>query len=479
MTSGRTRPLDHAPSRQPRPSVSVPMQPLPWIRLFVIAGLLMTPSPVVNRAKAAPPDALPVIPGAAGFGMDTPAGRGGEVLRVTTLADSGPGSLRAALEVKGPRVIVFEVSGTIATTRHFVIREPFVTVAGQTAPSPGITIRGAGLFILTHDVLVQHLRIRPGGAPEGPAFRNRDAITIGATSGQSTYNVVVDHVSCSWATDETISTWAEHDTGGVHDVTIQYCLVSEGLATSLNPGGPHSMGILVGRASQRVGVVRNVMAYCSFRNPLIRDDVTDVVVLNNLVHMPRQWTTDKISIGSRGNADWPLRVAIVGNAYNPVPNPHNANFISFSDNCASDTRVYLADNLAPNATDDPWDPAVVHAGRRGAAAFRADTPPIWHDGLRPIAARAVEEHLIASAGARPADRDPVDARIFRMIRERTVQPEVTDLSQVGGYPKLAKNRRPLELPAQPHGDDDADGYTNLEEWLHAHAAAVEGRAREP
>src|SRR5690606_6707929 len=126
----------------------------------------------------------PVLPGLTGFGITTPAGRGGEVLRVTNLNASGPGSLRAAIETPGPRVIVFEVSGTISLTKNLYVREPFVTIAGQTAPSPGITIRGAGLFVLTHDVLVQHLRIRPGDALDGPRMDNRDAVAIGSAQDQ-------------------------------------------------------------------------------------------------------------------------------------------------------------------------------------------------------------------------------------------------------------------------------------------------------
>jgi hypothetical protein len=442
--------------------------------LFAASSLAATIPSLTSHAVDSSDRSLPVIPGATGFGVTTPAGRGGEVIRVTNLNESGPGSLRAALEASGARVVVFEVSGTIALSKNLYVRNPFITVAGQTAPSPGVTIRGAGLFILTHDVLVQHLRIRPGDDPEGPNPGNRDALAIGSPGEESTYNVVIDHVSCSWAIDETISTWGAVGSGGIRDVTIRYSLISEGLASPLHPSGPHSMGMLIGRESRRVALIGNIMAYNSFRNPLIRDDVTDVVVLNNLVHMSREWTTDKISIGSRGDADWPLRVSVVGNAYNPVPHAHNANFISFSDNVATDTRVFLADNLAPNSSADAWHPAVVHAGKRDVASLRADTPPIWPEGLKPMPAREVEAHLSALAGARPADRDPVDQRIFRMIRERTLQPDVTDVSKAGGYPDLAENHRPLELPKSPNADADGDGYTNLEEWLHAHAAVVEG-----
>jgi hypothetical protein len=108
---------------------------------------------------------LPVFPGAIGFGSTTVAGRGGQVLKVINLNPSGPGSLHAAVSASGPRVVVFEVSGTIRITSDMVIQNPYITIAGQTAPSPGILIRGAALTIATHDVLVQHIRVRAGDDP--------------------------------------------------------------------------------------------------------------------------------------------------------------------------------------------------------------------------------------------------------------------------------------------------------------------------
>jgi hypothetical protein len=110
-------------------------------------------------------DNLPVFPGAVGFGTTTYAGRGGQIIKVTNLNASGPGSLKTALETAGPRIIVFEVGGTIDWTDlgpHVTIRKPFVTIAGQTAPVPGINIKGSGIRFATHDVLIQHIRIRVG-----------------------------------------------------------------------------------------------------------------------------------------------------------------------------------------------------------------------------------------------------------------------------------------------------------------------------
>jgi hypothetical protein len=105
--------------------------------------------------------ALSVIPGATGFGIDTPAGRGGNIIRVTNLNSSGSGSFRAAIEASGPRIVIFEVSGTIIYEGRYKIKNPYITIAGQTAPSPGITLRASTLTVDTHDVLIQHIRVSP------------------------------------------------------------------------------------------------------------------------------------------------------------------------------------------------------------------------------------------------------------------------------------------------------------------------------
>ena len=111
---------------------------------------------------------LPVFPGAAGFGTNTPAGRGGTVYKVTNLNASGAGSLNACTDASGPRVCIFEISGTISLTSDINVTNPYLTIAGQTAPSPGITLRGAALRISASDVLVQHIRLRAGDALAGP-----------------------------------------------------------------------------------------------------------------------------------------------------------------------------------------------------------------------------------------------------------------------------------------------------------------------
>jgi hypothetical protein len=156
--------------------------------------------------------AVPVIPGAAGYGIDTPAGRGGTVHKVTNLNASGSGSLKACVDGTTARVCVFEVSGVIRLSSDLTIRNNKLTIAGQTAPSPGIMIRGAALKITASDVLIQHLRVRAGDDVNGPDPENRDSLKIEGTSAKPVRNVVIDHCSFSWALDETASVWGPHET---------------------------------------------------------------------------------------------------------------------------------------------------------------------------------------------------------------------------------------------------------------------------
>jgi pectate lyase len=139
---------------------------------------------------------LPAFPGAEGAGSETIGGRGGKVIEVTNLNDSGPGSLRAAVEAEGPRIVVFRVSGTIQLKNSLVIKNPNITIAGQTAPGEGICLRDAPLGVQADDVVVRFLRVRLGDE----SGRESDAISI--SSGE---RIIFDHCSASWSVDETFS----------------------------------------------------------------------------------------------------------------------------------------------------------------------------------------------------------------------------------------------------------------------------------
>jgi hypothetical protein len=184
------------------------------ITLFLL-GLL-------TDASLAAPAAVPVIPEASGFGINTPAGRGGKVYKVTSLADSdAPGTLRYAINQTGPRVVLFEVSGTIRVDGLIEIANPYITIAGQTAPSPGIFLRGAVLNVGTHDVLIQHLRIAPGDDPHGVESENRDCLSIAHATVMPT-NIVIDHCTLTWSVDEAFSTWYP-----VERITFRNLLVAD------------------------------------------------------------------------------------------------------------------------------------------------------------------------------------------------------------------------------------------------------------
>src|SRR4051812_40835044 len=233
---------------------------------------------------AAGVQALPVIPGAAGFGMDTHAGRGGAVYKVTNLNADGAGSLKACVDVDAPRTCVFEVSGTIRITDNLHIRHNQIRIAGQTAPSPGILIRGAGILITASDVLVQHIRVRTGDDPDGPDPDNRDSLRISGTSTVPVRNVVNDHCSFSWSIDEIASTWGPHD-----NITFSNNIFAGALDDSIHPQYDgtgrmkHSMGVLFGPAdNSSVTFVGNLMAHIVERNPLSR--AAEFVSVNNLVY---------------------------------------------------------------------------------------------------------------------------------------------------------------------------------------------------
>ena len=151
------------------------------------------------------------FPGALGWAATTPGGRGGRIIKVTTLAGSGPGSFREAVEAEGPRIVVFEVGGVVDLEKTGIrIRNPFLTIAGQTAPSPGVTFIKGDFSVSTHDVVIRHIRIRSGDA--GAARKSGWEVDGLSTTGAS--NVIIDHCTFTWATDENLSTSGPRFDGG-------------------------------------------------------------------------------------------------------------------------------------------------------------------------------------------------------------------------------------------------------------------------
>jgi hypothetical protein len=435
-----------------------------------IAALLACAAAALPFAASA----IPVIPQGAGYGIETPAGRGGKVFKVINLNPAGPGSLKECVDASGPRVCVFEVSGTIHAKVDLIVRNPYLTIAGQTAPSPGILWRGGALWVATSDVLVQHMRFRPGDDPDGPSYENRDALKIVAVNSVAR-NIVIDHCSFSWAVDETVQVWTNWD-----DVTISNNIISEGLHESFSPLGTGGYGLIVGPWKGRISISGNLLAHNFARNPLSR--ASQMVFVNNVVYGAGAMNVDLQSEGLVTNN------TIIGNVFMRSPTSGTQKAVHIRDNgrwpVPSASKVYVTDNSAVDATDDPW--SVVDAASGAVPkTMKSELPPTWPAGLTrlPASDGVTLAHVMKRVGARPADRDPVDTRIIQQVKNRTgqvincVSPNGTARcsKNAGGWPTMAENRRALRLPTDPN-TVSASGYTNLELWLQEMAAQVEGRS---
>ena len=378
---------------------------------------------------------LPVFPGAEGFGTATKAGRGGAVVTVSSLDAAGPGTLREALEgTEGARTVIFEVGGVIDLTEEITIREPFLTVAGQTAPDPGITLIGAGIVVSTHDVLIRHMRIRPGDRPEGPDPENRDGISVvGDRRGRAeVYNVVIDHCSVSWAIDEGVSTWYD----GVRDITFSNNIVAEVLSESLHPENEHSKGLLIGDHSRRVAVIGNLFAHNMRRNPMFKGD-TSTIIAGNLIYNPG---TAAIDFSDREFAG-PSRSSIRRNVLIRGTDTEDwMPMISLASRIYDETRIFQEDNLElvladANADAGTLDPATTQLPFEAPAEIAEVTVPEPPVRLTPLTIPAVDtvyNSVLATAGARPNARDAADARIVESVRRRSGA-IIDSQEEVGGF----------------------------------------------
>ncbi len=391
--------------------------------------------------------------GAVGFGVNTPAGRGGRIIKVTSLRPGGPGSLAAALAAKGPRIIVFEVGGVIdLDCGRLRIDEPFVTVAGQTAPSPGISIIRGGITLTAHDVIIRHIRIRTGdcGRPKRSGFEPDGLATHAA------HNIVVDHCSFAWAVDENLSASGPRYDGPQatsHDITFSNCIIAEGLDESTHAKGRHSKGSLIHDHCTNIAVIGNLYAHNVQRNPYFKAFTTGVVV-NNLIYNPGSGAI-KVTWPESEWKDRPqpdnARIAAVGNVLIAGADTNKGLAL-----VASKGDVYMADNLACKRDGSP---APLTSGKINIL----EQKPVWPQNLEPLAADRVISHIIENAGARPADRDEVDRRIIHEFQQRKGR-IIDSQDEVGSYPRPEPARRKLKIPE-----------TDIDKWLADHATAVEHR----
>jgi pectate lyase len=390
---------------------------------------------------------LLAFPGAQGLAAQTHGGRGGKVLRVTTLAASGPGSLLEALETDGPRTIVFEVGGVIDLERREIkITKPYLTIAGQTAPSPGITLIRTGIDVITHDVIMRHIRIRTGGAGADKASGwAPDTISM-----VNAHNIIVDHCSLTWAIDENLSASGPRFTGETPEdwrkavsrrITFSNNIIAEGLAHSTHPKGEHSKGSLIHDNVSDILIVGNLYAHNYERNPLFKGGVRGMVI-NNFIYNPgpRAVHYNLIPEEWYGRAYQNGQMTLIGNVLRAGPStPQDVAFFMLGG--SGDVEIFEDDNIAVDRLGNPL-PKLGRYTTSKAKIIPMPRPSLPL-GVKVLSASVVEESVIENAGARPWDRDPIDARIVADTVEG--RGEIIDSEeQVGGYPKYAATRQPFK-----------------------------------
>ncbi|QLG28824.1 pectate lyase [Halorarum halophilum] len=332
--------------------------------------------------------------------------------------------LEAAVGVDGPRVVVFETSGTIdLDAQRLTVTNDRLYLAGQTAPSPGITLVRGGIWLSADDCVVQHVRVRPGDAGQDTSWEP-DAIQ----TGDGTANNVIDHCTGTWSVDENIN--AGYDTT---DTTISNCLIAEPLNDATHSKGEHGYNSIIGDRAKRVTYVGNVLAFATDRNPRLKEG-TETVIANNLVHRYEDgmW------------ADPDTAHSIEGNVFQRP--------VSEQANVFGEGSVHADGNVLD------WDADVPMIGD---GITLLDERPLWPDELERIPTDRVETHNLRNAGARPADRSEHDERIVENVR--TAGGAVVDSQdEVGGYPDLAEHSRSLRVPS-----------SGTRAWLRSWAKRVE------
>lgn len=463
---------------------------------------------------AAKPEDLPqadilAFPGAEGGGAYTPGGRGGRVFVVTSLADSGPGTLREACEAGGARIVVFNVAGIIQLETPISVRAPYITIAGQTAPGDGVCVAGESFLIDTHDVIIRFMRFRRGTTE---VTRRDDAL-----GGNGVGNIMIDHVSASWGLDENMSMYRHvYDREGKNlklptvNITIQNSIFSEALDTY-----NHSFGSTIGGLNSTF--MRSLWASNISRNPSIGMH-GDFGFVNNVVW---NWWNRSGDGGDHRSA-----YNFINNYYKPGPitpegkpisyrilKPESGRSKEYADTFG---KAYVHGNVVEGnerVTKDNWDGGVQPEVEGDVAPFLAeikvDQPlPLSNFG-KILPAKEAYDYVLKNVGATLPKRDAVDARIVKQVKTGKVfyaksatpaaqspyvkrrlpmdsykQGIITEVSQVGGYPiykgtpyKDSDNdgipdKVEIKMGLDPHNADDAaqisaNGYANIENYLNS------------
>ena len=373
--------------------------------------------PWAAKPSDLPQSKLVAFPGAEGGGAYAFGGRGGKVYVVNSLDDSGKGTLREACEQGGARTIVFNVSGIIRLKSPLIIRAPYITIAGQTAPGDGVCVAGESVWINTHDVIIRYMRFRRGETNVG---RRDDAI-----GGNPVGNIMIDHVSASWGLDENMSMYRHmynDSTGekeqklGTVNITIQNSIFAEALDT-----WNHSFGSTLG--GENCTFMRNLWANNTGRNPSIGwNGIFNFV--NNVVFNWVHRSTD--------GGDYRAMFNIINNYYKPGPltsktSPVGHRILKPEAGRSKLKyqvygRAYVSGNImegSERVTKDNWDGGVQVEELENAGKYTADmkwATPLPMPELTILPAKEAYQYVLNNAGATLPKRDPVDTRVAEQVK---------------------------------------------------------------
>ena len=418
---------------------------------------LMTP----EQAKAAD---LAAFPGAEGGGKYTTGGRGGEVYHVTNLNDDGEGSLRDAIS-RPNRTIVFDVSGTIHLKSALRLEQPNITIAGQTAPGDGICVGDYNIVIAADNVIIRYMRFRPGDI----SHAENDAVF-------ARYNkdIILDHCSTSWSTDETMSLY------GVANTTVQWCVISESLAMAVHAKGRHGYGGIWGGANTTYH--HNLVATHTSRLPRYYaannshpefKGSADNDMVNNVIY---NWGFNN-AYGGEG-----VTVNVINNYYKSGPITNNY-VLDRIWNPATGIYYFSGNVLEGNAE-------VTNDNLKGVD-YGEDSTPVFpdepvYDYLIPMdnidTAENAYAKVLEGAGAIIPKRDSYDAKIINDAKNGTGR-SINNENEVAGWPELNSAEAPTDTDRDGMPDEyedkngldknnpedckafAANGYTNLENYL--------------
>lgn len=443
------------------------------------------PDPVEEEAYA--------FPGAEGFGRYTTGGRGGKVIYVTNLEDSGPGSLRDAVNAYGARYVLFKVSGNIALKSRLVIKNDNITIAGQTAPGEGITIKDYPVVIDANNIILRFLRFRMGDEAQQQA----DAL-----ESRFNKNIIVDHCSFSWSTDETLTFYANENT------TIQWSFITESLRNSVHEKGEHGYGGIWG--GRYASFHHNLLAHHDSRNPRFGEVGGDGFALTDLVDY-----RNNVIYNWKGNSAYggeAMNVNIVNNYYKPGPaTTKKTRIISIDKNKNEGTAVfdtwgkfYISGNVSegsPEVAQDNWENGVFNQFHHSYGtitdaekeAMKLEEPHDFQNNVTTHTAEVAYDKVMQYGGA-SYFRDPVDERIVDNVENSSYTFEgsngsslgiIDSQADVGGWPELQSNEAPEDTSEdgmpdewktekglnpdkfQANGNDLSTGYDNLEVYLNS------------